>query len=348
MSLLKVVDLHHAYEEKSVFEGLNLEIKKGEIHCLLGPSGCGKSTFLKCLTGFETPNKGEIHFNESVMFDGKVNIAPEKRKIGLVFQDYSLFPHLNIKKNIAFGLDKMPKERQSSLVSELLHLVNLNGYEDKFPHELSGGEQQRVAIARALAPNPSFILLDEPFSNLDPGLRRSLRAQLKSILKEKEVTAIFITHDQQEAFELGDRISILKDKKIIQTGTPLELYETPADMFVANFIGSGIFLDAEIDNNSDVQLPFGKLSIEVNDHIIKRKKTSVYFPLHSFHIGSTERNPALPVVVVGKSCSTEGLVYDLEIPSLKKHLYGIRCKQDFKLMDKVFLNFDISKIKKAF
>jgi len=348
MTLLKVKNLVHTYNEKVVFEDLNLEIKKGEIHCLLGPSGCGKSTFLKCLTGFEKPSKGEIWLNESALFTSKINIAPEKRKIGLVFQDYSLFPHLDVEKNVSFGLEKMSKERRSSLVSELLHLVNLSGYEKKHPHELSGGEQQRVAIARALAPNPNFILLDEPFSNLDPTLRKNLRAQLRKILKERQVTAIFITHDQQEAFELGDRISILKDRRIIQTGTPLELYETPEDMFVANFIGSGIFLDAKVNDTGVIDLPFGTIPVQASDVNIAKKKASVYFPLHSFHLDKFKKEPSLEAIVVDKRCSTEGLVYDLEIPSLKKHLYGIRCKQDFSLKEQIFINFDINKLKKAF
>ncbi len=348
MSLLKVKNLYHSYENKVVFEGLNLEIQKGEIHCLLGPSGCGKSTFLKCLTGFEKPKQGEIWLNETAIFNKTVNVLPEKRKIGLVFQDYSLFPHLNVHNNVAFGLEKMAKERKTSLVAELLSLVDLSGYEEKYPHELSGGEQQRVAIARALAPNPNFILLDEPFSNLDPTLRRNLRIQLKRILKERHVTAIFITHDQQEAFELGDRISILKDKNIIQTGTPLELYETPDDIFVANFIGSGVFLEAKVNDNGDINLPFGKIPLVASKELITKKKASIYFPLHSFHLESVGHGPSLEAYVLEKHCSIEGLVYDLEIPSLKKHLYGIRSKQDFDLRTKVYLNFDIKKIKKAF
>jgi ABC-type Fe3+/spermidine/putrescine transport system ATPase subunit len=208
---------------------MTLDIARGEILALLGPSGSGKTTMLRLLAGFETADSGRILVaNEAV-----TAVPPARRRFGMVFQHYALFPHLDVGDNVAFGL----KETAESKVAEALALVDLAGFERRKVHELSGGQQQRVALARALAPEPRVLLLDEPLSNLDPALRERTRRELRQVIKRVGITTVFVTHEQEEAFDLGDRIAVINAGRLEQTGTPEELYETPANLFVATFVG---------------------------------------------------------------------------------------------------------------
>jgi len=220
---------------------VDLSVERGHILALLGPSGCGKTTTLRLIAGFETPDAGRIDIGEQTVFDTSVNVAPEARGVGMVFQDLALFPHLSVKQNIAFGLNGSARNRQQR-VDELLALVGLQGHAKRLPHALSGGEQQRVALARTLAPNPQVVLLDEPFSSLDTDLRREMRAEIKGILKQLNTTVILVTHDQEEAFELGDQVAILYGGRLEQIGPTLEVYQQPATPFVARFLGKADFL----------------------------------------------------------------------------------------------------------
>ncbi len=220
---------------------LSLEVYEGEHLAILGPSGSGKSTLLRVIAGLEASETGRVHIMGQDMTSPRL-YPPERRGVGMVFQDYALFPHMTAAENVAFGLAKRNgawRER----VSELLQLVELGGLSHRYPHELSGGEQQRVALARTLAPNPKVVLLDEPFSNLDSDLRRSMRHDVKRILKNVDSTVIVVTHDQEEAFELGDRVAVMNRGLVVQVGTPEEIYEHPATRFVAEFIGRGDFLE---------------------------------------------------------------------------------------------------------
>ncbi len=228
---------------------LTLEIKKGEFFSLLGPSGCGKTTILRLIAGLERPDKGNIIIGNNIVA-GEQWVSPEKRKIGLVFQDYALFPHMTVFKNIAFGLTGCAKNEIKQKVMELLNIVGLPDTAQRYPHELSGGQQQRIALARALAPSPEVMLLDEPFSNLDADLRVELRTETKRILKEKGTTTILVTHDQEEAFSLSDRIGVLNHGRLQQIGTPEEIYHKPANRFVANFVGRADFLSGRIEGDS--------------------------------------------------------------------------------------------------
>jgi iron(III) transport system ATP-binding protein len=233
---------------RAVFE-LTMEVKKGEFLSLLGPSGCGKTTILRLIAGLEMPDKGIIRIGDKIVA-GKEWIQPEKRKIGLVFQDYALFPHMTIFKNIAFGLTGCAKNELKQKVMELLKMVGLPDIAERYPHELSGGQQQRVALARAMAPSPEVMLLDEPFSNLDADLRHELRTETKRILKEKGTTTILVTHDQEEAFSLSDRVGVLNKGRLEQVGAPDEIYHKPATRFVANFVGRADFVNGRIEGNS--------------------------------------------------------------------------------------------------
>jgi ABC-type Fe3+/spermidine/putrescine transport system ATPase subunit len=220
---------------------MTLDIARGEILALLGPSGSGKTTVLRLLAGFEAPDGGRILVaNEDV-----TAVPPARRRFGMVFQHYALFPHLDVGDNVGFGLEGAGSRDQiGAKVAAALALVDLAGYERRKVHELSGGQQQRVALARALAPEPRVLMLDEPLSNLDPALRERTRRELRQVIKRVGITTVFVTHEQEEAFDLGDRIAVINDGKLEQTGTPEELYERPANLFVATFVGrANVFQD---------------------------------------------------------------------------------------------------------
>ncbi|WP_165774593.1 ABC transporter ATP-binding protein [Candidatus Viridilinea mediisalina] len=222
-----------------------MQIQQGEILALLGPSGCGKTTILRLIAGFERLDRGEIRLGEQLVASREVWLPPERRKVGMVFQQHALFPHLDVGANVAFGLRSSAAVRRAR-VAELLELAGLAGMERRMPHQLSGGQQQRVALARALAPNPAVLLLDEPFSNLDADLRVSLRAQVRHILKQLGTTALFVTHDQEEALFMGDRVGVMRAGRLEQLCDPRELFLAPATRFVAEFIGVTNFLPATV------------------------------------------------------------------------------------------------------
>ncbi len=223
---------------------VDLTVAPGEFLSLLGPSGCGKTTFLRLIAGFEVPDTGTIEIGDIRVVGPKRWILPERRRVGMVFQDYALFPHMTVAKNVAYGVRKWPDQRER--VGNALRLVGLDSFRERMPHELSGGQQQRVALARALAPEPDVILLDEPFSNLDVALRARIRAETREILDRAGATVIFVTHDQEEALSLADRVAVMWDGRIVQVGEPEELYCNPASREVAEFVGSANFLSAMV------------------------------------------------------------------------------------------------------
>lgn len=239
--------------------GLEFQLKKGEIGCLLGASGCGKTTALRAIAGFQPVLAGSIILNGKTLSGGKTHIAPEQRNVGMVFQDYALFPHLNVRENIIFGLFKLKPELKEQICQDMLRLVKLTGLEHRYPHELSGGQQQRVALARALAPSPELLLLDEPLSSLDTELRRSLAIELRSILKQRQISTIMVTHDQEEAFAFADKIGVVNLGRLEQWDAPYNLYHEPQTRFVGNFIGQGVFLPGFIREPNAIETELGLL-----------------------------------------------------------------------------------------
>jgi iron(III) transport system ATP-binding protein len=225
------------FAQTVALDGFDLHLRKGTILALLGPSGCGKTTALRVMAGFERPASGEVWVGGRRVAGPRVWVPPEKRSIGMVFQDWALFPHLDVWRNVSFGLRRDDSER----VREVLKLVDLEGLEDRLPHELSGGQQQRVALARALAPSPRVILLDEPFSNLDATLRASVRAEVRSVLRAAGATAIFVTHDQEEALSMADQLAVMVAGRVVQVGAPHEVYGMPTDRRVASLVGDANF-----------------------------------------------------------------------------------------------------------
>ena len=257
LPLLAVRDLRHAYGSNEVIRGLTLSLNKGSIGCLLGASGCGKTTVLRCIAGFEPIQAGEIWLNGQLVSRRGVRLATEARRVGMVFQDYALFPHLTVAQNVAFGLRDGDRAARLRRVDEVLEIVRLGGLRDKYPDELSGGQQQRIALARALAPRPDLLLLDEPFSNLDVEFRTQLSVEVRAILKQQHTTAILVTHDQHEAFSLADEIGIMRDGVIEQWDTPYRLYHEPTSRYVADFVGQGMFLPGTVLDPSRIRLELG-------------------------------------------------------------------------------------------
>ena len=245
-----VQELIVGYDDTIIVNGLSLDLKQGEIGCFLGYSGCGKTTALRAIAGLEQSRGGKIFLNNQRLTEQttrtKFAVAPAKRGMGMVFQDYALFGHLSVAKNIAFGLNKWSAADKKARIKEMLALVELTEHADKRPSELSGGQQQRVALARALAPKPKLLLLDEPFSNLDVVLRESLAMNVRDILKRTNTTAILVTHDQNEAFALADKVGVMDKGKLVQWATPSELYHEPISPFVAEFVGEGAMIDGII------------------------------------------------------------------------------------------------------
>ena len=246
--MLKLDRVGMRFGEVGAVVDLDLEVKAGEFMFLLGPSGSGKTTTLRMIAGFSNPTSGRIELNGRSIAD----VPPHKRDIGMVFQRYALFPHLTVSENVGFGLKMRgtPARERPSRVAEVVELVRLGGLENRYPHQLSGGQQQRVALARALAYRPALLLLDEPLANLDRRLRDEMRIELKRIQKEAKTTMLFVTHDQEEALTLGDRIAVMHEGRLEQLGTPTEIYRNPASKFVASFIGDMNFLPAEVVGES--------------------------------------------------------------------------------------------------
>jgi len=258
--VLEVVELAHRYGTTPVFSGLSFALSAGRIGCLLGPSGCGKTTVLRCIAGFEPLAGGSIRIDGREVARPGWQLPPERRHVGMVFQDYALFPHLTVAGNVGFGLRGVSSAERARRVDELLEVVGLATAARRYPHELSGGQQQRVALARALAPRPHLLLLDEPFSNLDVDMRERLAMDVRDILRAQHTTAILVTHDQAEAFAMADEIGILHEGQLLQWDTPYNLYHRPAERFVADFIGQGVFIPGTVLEDHRIDIGIGRLT----------------------------------------------------------------------------------------
>ena len=299
------------YGKFSAVRAVSMALDKGQIGCLLGPSGCGKTSLLRAIAGFEPVSSGEISLHGSVISTPGHSLPPEQRRVGMVFQDFALFPHLNIERNVGFGLQGLARRERRQRVAEMLELVGLADSATAFPHELSGGQQQRVALARALAPAPDILLLDEPFSSLDTELREQLAAEVRRLLKARDVTAILVTHDQHEAFAMADHITLLHNGAVAQSDTPYNLYHKPASAFVASFIGQGSLLevtvgeDGELGDNLGVSLGLQQGQWQPGQHLqlLVRPDDLVFTP------GSSLQLP-----VVGRAFRGAEHLYELALP----------------------------------
>jgi iron(III) transport system ATP-binding protein len=258
-ALLDVREIECRYRGNTVVSDLSLQVDKGSIVGLLGPSGCGKTTVLRAIAGFEPVYEGTIKLRDQIVSKPGFLVSPDKRKLGMVFQDYALFPHMTVFENISFGLKHLDDGAKLRRTQELLELIDMPAIAKRFPHELSGGQQQRVALARALAPKPELLLMDEPFSNLDVETRERLSYEVRDILKQQNITSIVVTHDQSEAFAIGDQIGVMNHGNLVQWDTPYNLYHEPSNRFVADFIGQGEFLKGTLISNDSIETEVGIL-----------------------------------------------------------------------------------------
>lgn len=255
---VRISGLSHSYDKEPILKDVSLEVEPGESIALLGPSGCGKTTLLRLLAGLEKPSSGSIHVGETPVA-GPEWVPPERRQVGMVFQDWALFPHLNVADNVGYGIAKSSsKKQQIAAALEMMELSDLSG---RMPATLSGGQQQRVALARALAPRPVVLLLDEPFSNLDTNLRTEVRTEVRQLLSTLEITSIFVTHDQDEAFIVGDRVAVMRDGQIVQTATPFDIYHNPVDRWTAEFVGT-VSAIAATAGSGVAQSSIGSLAVD--------------------------------------------------------------------------------------
>jgi iron(III) transport system ATP-binding protein len=305
---------------------VTLEIERGELLAVLGPSGCGKTTLLRTIAGFERPDAGSVLVGDELMAGPDGFVPPERRRIGMVFQDYALFPHLTVRANVAFGLAARARDERERLTRRTLELVGLQHKTDRYPHELSGGERQRVALARAMAPEPALVLLDEPFSSLDAGLRAGLRREVELILRDAEATALLVTHDQEEALSLADRLAVMREGRIVQVGAPEEVYVRPASRWAAQFVGEVNVL-AGVAHGSGVETELGVFDLRApasgSVHVAVRPEQ---LELRADHDGNAE--------VVAREFRGHDVLYRLrheagrvvlvQLPSLELHEVGAR------------------------
>ena len=337
-SLLKVKNLSCHYEQTAVVENLSFHVNEGDMCCLLGPSGCGKTTVLRAIAGFHPISSGEISLGKICLSDSKTNLPPEERQIGMVFQDYALFPHLTVKQNICFGLNKMEKIQQRQILKEMLTLVQLEGMEARYPHELSGGQQQRVALARALAPKPKMLLMDEPFSNLDVELRRNLNLEVREILKTTGTSAILVTHDQEEAFAFADNIGLINNGKIQQWDSSFNLYHEPLNRFVANFIGQGLLIPGMAIDHESVSTELGTL--KGNRAYSWQADTPVEVLIRPDDI-QADPDSKLEASIIKKIFSGSATLYTLQLPTGGKVESLLPSHLDYQLGDKVRISAQV-------
>jgi iron(III) transport system ATP-binding protein len=256
-SRVDIEQLDAGYDDLQVLNQVDFSLDPGQIGCILGPSGCGKTTVLRAIAGFEPIWSGRILIDGSLVSSETTCLVPEKRNVGMVFQDFALFPHLKVEDNVRFGLQGMDAKDQQVRVQEMLAIVGMPAFAQAYPHQLSGGQQQRIALARALAPRPAVLLLDEPFSSMDADLREQLAREVRNILKQENSTAILVTHDQHEAFAMADRICVLHEGRVQQRGSGYDLYHRPANRFVADFVGQGVIIPATVENATTVKTDLG-------------------------------------------------------------------------------------------
>ena len=336
--LLTAKNIECRYHDQVVVDGLSLHVNEGSLACLLGPSGCGKTTALRAIAGFEPVTRGEIHLGDTCLSRAGFSLAPEKRRLGMVFQDYALFPHMTVGDNVGFALRGQSSRQRRETVTRMLKLVGLAELAARFPHELSGGQQQRVALARALAGQPHAILMDEPFSNLDVDTRERLSLEVRDILKHEGITGILVTHHQDEAFALGDQVGVMHGGRILQWDTPYNLYHEPLDRFVADFIGQGVFINGNMLSNDSVGTELGILQGDRAYNITKG--TAVELLLRPDDIVHDPEGP-LQARVVQKAFKGAEVLYTLGLATGTQLLSLFPSHLDYAIGEQVRIRADV-------
>ncbi|GJL80749.1 MAG: iron ABC transporter ATP-binding protein [marine bacterium B5-7] len=310
--LLKVEGITCEYDDQVAVRNLGLEVEAGSLVCLLGPSGCGKTTVLRAIAGFHALSRGEIHIDGTLVSSTRFTLAPEQRHVGMVFQEHALFPHMNASENIAAGIRKLPADERYQRIEEMLEKVGLSGFADRYPHEMSGGQQQRIALARALAPGPHLLLMDEPFSSLDLELREKLGIEVHDLLKREGITSVLVTHDQMDAFALADFVGVMHAGEIVQWDTPYNLYHEPRTRFVADFVGDGVFVDGLIRDRHSIETELGIVEDSAIENFLNDAEVDVL--LRPDDIVPCE-SPRVRARIVRKAFKGAEILYTLRLAS---------------------------------
>lgn len=339
--LLQVDNIECRYQDQVIVAQLSFEVEKGEIACLLGPSGCGKTTVLRAIAGFNPIYRGAISLSGNVIATPNRVVPPEQRNIGMVFQDYALFPHLSVKNNIIFGLQKLSGAERSRILNHLLELTGLIELAERYPHELSGGQQQRVALARALAPKPKLLLMDEPFSNLDTELRRQLAVDVREILREEKISAVVVTHDQNEAFTVSDKLGVIADGRLQQWDTPFTVYHHPVNPLVANFVAEGKFLPGKLLDNGMVETDLGQVRA---NGFVGQPGDPVQIFVRPHEVVPGVNNAASDAVVVKKEFLGTATLYTLRLASGALVESSFMVDEDYQVGDIVGLRLETEQL----
>ncbi len=338
--ILKVENLSCDYGEHAVLKGVDLTLRGGQLSALLGPSGCGKSTLLNVVAGFHEVKGGEVWLGQDIASSPERMLPPESRNIGMIFQDYALFPHLSVLKNVTFGIRERSRGEANREAIEWLELVRMEGFGDRYPHELSGGQQQRVALARALAARPSLLLMDEPFSNLDSDLRRQLVREIRDLLKERGVAAILVTHDQEEAFLFGEEVGLMNQGVLQQWGTPERIYTAPVNRWVANFVGGGSWIPGRVLDNGRVETSVGVFPYSSSGTIAPGgRRVEVLFRPHEIRLEQAESSEDGSCRVVQSEFSGQEMHYLVESPGSDQIRVSMEGLSRFHVGDAVRLLF---------
>ena len=306
---LRLEHVECRFDEEIIIKDFSLSLSQGEIGSLLGPSGCGKTTLLRAIAGFLPVRQGRIILKGEAISSPKKNLRPEERHIGMIFQDYALFPHLSVLENVCFGLKNNKKNKHEKALA-FLERVGLASLAKRHPHELSGGQQQRVAIARALAPEPDILLMDEPFSNLDTDLRKRLSAEVRELLKQNGTTAILVTHDQQEAFAVADKVAVIKNGELQQWNTPFNLYHKPQNRFVSTFVGDGQFISGTVINEGLIETEAGHMESPINTHWKKGDQLEVLIRPGDI---SPDADSPCKTEIISKTFAGPSIIYTLKL-----------------------------------
>ena len=309
MKRLEVKQLDFAYGRNKILFEFDFSLEESQIGCLLGPSGCGKTTVLRAIAGFENPTKGEIVLNGNKLNGSKIFVEPEKRQIGMVFQDIALFPHLSVESNIQFGIRTLTQTQRDKRSNELLDLVGMSQFKKTYPHELSGGQQQRIALARAIAPKPSLLLMDEPLSSLDEELREQLAREIRLILQQEKISAILVTHDQNEAFAVGDHICVMHQGRVQQNDSAYNLYHRPLNRFVAEFIGEGALLPGVVADEDTITTDLGEIKGNLPESCKHQDNVDVLIRPENVILGDDKENRA---VITERYFRGSGYLYSLK------------------------------------
>ena len=341
MKGLEVKKLDVAYGEKQIVFDIDFNLEESQIGCLLGPSGCGKTTALRTIAGFEKPTKGEIVLNGQKLNGSKTFVEPEKRQIGMVFQDIALFPHLSVKENIQFGIRSLSKNLREKRSNELLDLVGMSEFKKKYPHEISGGQQQRVALARAMAPKPSLLLMDEPLSSLDEELREQLAREIRLILKQEKISAILVTHDQNEAFAMGDHICVMHKGRVQQNDSAYNLYHHPLNRFVAEFIGEGTLLPGVVAGADTIATELGEIKGNLPGSCKHQDKVDVLIRPENVILADDNENK---VVITARYFRGSSYLYTLKMKSGAEILCFLSSSEGLQIDQSIGVQLQIEKL----